>query len=391
MGFRFVATLLLAAGTAFGQPGSPQFPVLSPGLAYTNYRVASVPWSVHVVQVERGNPLYGLHSVHADRRAVGLSLLSAQIALLDPALGKPVAAINGDFYQRFKAYAGSPRGLQIAEGEVLGGPAGSVSFWIDAFGQPHADNVASQFQITWPDGQSTPFGMNGPRRSDGVELYTPSVGASTRTIGGRELLLERQASTPWLPLRIGRMYQARVREVRETGDTPLAPGTLVLSLGPAAKQRFSSVSTGAVLQVSTKTMPMLQGIKTAISGGPLLVRGGKPQKVRPSDAEGYEVSSMFERHPRSAIGWNRQRFFLVEVDGRQRGLSVGMTLEEFSTFLVKLGCDEAMNLDGGGSATLWYKGQVRNRPCDGRERVIANALVVIQREPEAGTANASSK
>ena len=35
-----------------------------------------------------------------------------------------------------------------------------------------------------------------------------------------------------------------------------------------------------------------------------------------------------ERHPRSAVGWNADSYFLVEVDGRQRGLSVGMTLEE---------------------------------------------------------------
>jgi exopolysaccharide biosynthesis protein len=87
---------------------------------------------------------------------------------------------------------------------------------------------------------------------------------------------------------------------------------------------------------------------------------------------------MSERHPRSAIGWNDDFFFLVTVDGRYR-LSVGMTLRELADYMAKLGCKEAMNLDGGGSATLWYEDRVRNRPCDGGERDVANALVVVER------------
>lgn len=84
------------------------------------------------------------------------------------------------------------------------------------------------------------------------------------------------------------------------------------------------------------------------------------------------------RHPRAAIGWNQTSFFFVEVDGRQPDLSLGMTYNELSNYLVKLGCEEAMNLDGGGSATLWVLGQVMNSPCEGQERSVANALVLVQ-------------
>ena len=97
---------------------------------------------------------------------------------------------------------------------------------------------------------------------------------------------------------------------------------------------------------------------------------------------------MVERHPRSAIGWNATHFLLVEVDGRQKGVSEGMTLDEFANWLVKLGCGEAMNLDGGGSATLWYEGKVVNSPCEGRERPIANSLVVLRKTTAAGSATA---
>jgi exopolysaccharide biosynthesis protein len=81
----------------------------------------------------------------------------------------------------------------------------------------------------------------------------------------------------------------------------------------------------------------------------------------------------------------------VEVDGRQRGLSVGMTIDELSRFLISLGCQEAMNFDGGGSATLWFDGEVRNNPCERSEREIANCLVVAKRKMQAGSSSGSSR
>jgi exopolysaccharide biosynthesis protein len=56
-----------------------------------------------------------------------------------------------------------------------------------------------------------------------------------------------------------------------------------------------------------------------------------------------------------------------------------MTLDELGKWLTDLGCKEAMNLDGGGSATLWYNGEVRNNPADRVEREIANCLVVVKK------------
>ena len=43
-------------------------------------------------------------------------------------------------------------------------------------------------------------------------------------------MLERDAEQPWLPLRVGGTYSARIREIRKTGDTPVYPGTLVLAV-----------------------------------------------------------------------------------------------------------------------------------------------------------------
>jgi exopolysaccharide biosynthesis protein len=88
------------------------------------------------------------------------------------------------------------------------------------------------------------------------------------------------------------------------------------------------------------------------------------------------------RHPRSALGWSKSHIFLVEVDGRQVDVSLGMTFPELADYMLKLGCEEAMNFDGGGSATLWALGSVRNSPSEGQERPAPNALVVVKRPSE---------
>jgi len=358
--------------------------VLPRGVTYTNYHVPKVPWSIHVVTVPRPDPEFVIHSTHARGEVLGLSTLTDQVQLARQRLGIPVAAINGDFYQRDKAYAGDPRGLQIAGGELLRGPNGGVDFWIDAARAPHAGTLISHFEITWPDGSVTGFRLNEERRATNLVLYTPGIGASTRTTGGRELILEPVEGGRWLPLRVGLDYRARVRRISNAGNSAVERGTLVLSVPPASLVRIPDVQTGAVLRITTATVPPLHGITTAMGGGPLLVRSGRAVKNYPAENESYEFSSMLERHPRSAIGWNDSFFYLIEVDGRQKELSAGMTLRELAEFLVNLGCEEAMNLDGGGSATLWYNGQVRNSPCDGYERPIANSLVVVRREPSRG-------
>jgi hypothetical protein len=390
-GKTFTLAVVTALGTEAVAAAVLDSPAILPDVLYTNILVAEVPWSIHVVRVQRSSALCEIQSRHAGRGALGLTTLSEQTTALNPALGTAVAAINGGFYRRDNAYAGCPRGLQIVEGEVLSAPSGNVSFWIDVLGEPHTTNVSSRFELTWPDGRVTPFGLNGERSRNGVELYTPAVGVSTRTVGGRELVLERQGSSRWLPLRMGYNYAAQVREVRQEGNTSLGSDIMVLSVGPSIMSQFQGIGTGAVLRVSTASLPTLLGARTALSGGPSLVQNGKRQKVRSSPEDPYEFSSMLERHPRTAFGWNKQCYFLVQVDGRQRDLSVGMTLDELSGWLVKLGCEEALNLDGGGSSSLWFEGRVRNNPCDGYERNIANSLLVVRKLASAGKRSGTSQ
>ena len=357
-------------------PSSPSPEHLAHGYRYHHDEFREIPWSIHVFEFDRSRTDLAFANSLANGESIGLATVSDQMKAL--AVGHstvPIAAVNGDFYNSEHGYPGDPRDLQICDGELLSAPKGHACFWIDPSGQPHSTNVTSRFEIRWPDRTTTPFGLNEARDGDAAVVYSSANGTSTRTSGGVEIVLEEVPGQNWLPLHPGEEIQARVRETRTSGDTPITRGQLVLSIGPTLAPRVPRIVAGGIVKISTATFPELRGVRMAIGGGPTLVQDSKPMTWANNTA----------RHPRTAIGWNHDRYFLVEVDGRQAGISAGMSFPELATYMRKLGCDEAMNLDGGGSATLWVCGQVMNSPSEGHERPGANALVVVQHKAEPTT------
>ena len=363
--------LLWLGAVAQAQPAAtPVEPkIATHGYAYIHDEVHEVPWSIHIFKFERSRHDFFFGNTLGSNNFIGMRTVSEQVKSLPADLGIPLAAVNGDFYNNDKYYPGDPRDLQIHQGELISAPNGHACFWVNAAGQPQSTNVTSNFRVVWPNGSTTPMGLNEAREKDAAVLYTAVNGASTRTHGGRELVLEPADHGPLLPLRIGQTLHAKVREVREDGDSPLTQDTAILSLGYKLASRMPQIAPGATLTLVTETVPDLTGVNMAVGGGPTLVRDGKTM----------EWSGFLMRHPRTAIGWNKEHIFLVEVDGRQSSLSVGMTLPELAAYMQKLGCEQAMNLDGGGSATMWVCGNVMNSPSEGQERPGANTLVVFRR------------
>lgn len=99
-----------------------------------------------------------------------------------------------------------------------------------------------------------------------------------------------------------------------------------------------------------------------------------------------ETSLVIARHPRTAAGTiGRKRIVLLTLDGRT-GQSAGMTLTELTDMMISLGCIDAVNLDGGGSTTMWIEGRqykgVVNMPCDNRqfdhegERAVSDIIII---------------
>jgi hypothetical protein len=363
--------LVLSAATTFAATAADDS-VGGRTFSYVNDKVAEGPWSIHLVKLDRSSTEYELHTMLGNGQITGMTTLTDQVKALPAELGRPIAAVNGDFYYTSpRAYNGDPQGIQIINGELVSAPTEHAAFWIDAAGKPRTAIVKSLFHVTWPDGNTQPVGLNEKREGDAAVLYTPKMGLSTGTSAdGREIVLEADDKEQWLPLRVGAKLRAKVKEVREAGDTPLKPGQMVFSLGPKLLGDIPTLAPGDVVQISTATLPDMAGCLTAIGGGPRLVVDGKP-------VEGW--SSPNVRHPRTALGWNDSHYYLLSVDGRQPGRSVGMGFQEMANYFIKLGCTHAVNLDGGGSASMWVFGQTVSNPSEGKERPVANGLVVIKK------------
>ncbi|MQA99046.1 MAG: hypothetical protein GEU78_01925 [Actinobacteria bacterium] len=113
-------------------------------------------------------------------------------------------------------------------------------------------------------------------------------------------------------------------------------------------------------------------VTDTVGGNPILVREGK---IVWSDVQGRHP--FFARNPRTGIGVTKSgKVLLVVVDGRRRKAK-GMTLARFARLFRDLGATWALNLDGGGSSTMVIRGEVKNRPSDGRERGVSSALVLL--------------
>ena len=166
----------------------------------------------------------------------------------------------------------------------------------------------------------------------------------------------------------------------------LGPGQWLVAGGPDFA-RTQTIAAGDTVKLYTMLPPAEEVLGEASGGGPRIVRDGVPS----IEYEQESLSAAFatDRHPRTAVGFSRDEktLFLVTVDGRQPGHSVGMSLEELAHLMLsqlrlftrsRASAHQAINLDGGGSTTMVVREQVVNRPSDQTgERPVVNALLVI--------------
>ena len=140
----------------------------------------------------------------------------------------------------------------------------------------------------------------------------------------------------------------------------------------------------AWIQKQSEVMdPVEDWVETAISGWPMIIKA-----CQPLSAKELPGSDSFTRspHPRTAVGISRDRhvLYFVVADGRRTGVP-GMTLAQLAEFMAdRLNVCAAMNLDGGGSAAMWVKDKIVNRPSDGIERKVSDHLAVVLRSDYTG-------
>lgn len=112
--------------------------------------------------------------------------------------------------------------------------------------------------------------------------------------------------------------------------------------------------------------------KAVLVTGPLLLFNSEIIKLPNMDL-------VNKRHPRTCLCETNESVIFITIDGRNTEAE-GMSLIEAQKFLLNIGCVDAINLDGGGSTTMWTKEKsIVNFPSDElRERPVSNALLIIK-------------
>ncbi len=279
-----------------------------------------------------------------------------------------LAAVNGGY---FKPQTGVPLGLLVIDNELLTGPVyNRVAMGINPDNTYSMGKSEVNFSLVNKKINFKIDNVNQPRMLSTYSLlYTEKWG---------------KFSPP--PPKYG--LNAVISDGKITGifstAVEIPSGGYVLS---APVKSLDKLKGQKNLKLSIQYPEYFKNSVHIISGGPYLVRGGEIF----IDTQEEKLTAISGRNPRTLIGYTKNNeLILVTVDGREE-TSVGMSLYEAAKFMQKLGCVNAMNLDGGSSSVMYLKGHIINTPPISGGIPLSGALTVSSSGPVALSGNKMSE
>ncbi len=115
-----------------------------------------------------------------------------------------------------------------------------------------------------------------------------------------------------------------------------------------------------------------------LQAGPLLLKNGEYT----DNTENIKENVLNMRHPRTMVGTDGKKIMWAVIDGRDNMHSVGATIEETRKVCRWLGMSTALNLDGGGSSSLWWRGNTFTLPSNSNdaERPIPYGVLIFRED-----------
>ncbi len=319
---------------------------------------------------------YGTHVV--GRETAGTMMRLEQSALSEDGL-RVVGGINGDF---FSMQTGIPMGVMIRDGVILTSDAGETAIGIRAdgtylLGKPSIVTTLHKTAENAADALSLPVAhINKYPAVWGAYLCTPDHSATTySTEEGTEYVFTVTEGAFSLTSSVS----ATLTEIRQNSKNSEIPEDgFVIYLHPKCTQAkaYSVLALGDTVSLTFSAAEGWGDVVLALGGGDLLIENGEIH------SDTFDKDHGKTANPRTAIGYNEDgTLHFFAVDGRTTA-SKGLTLEELAKTMASLGCVGAINLDGGGSTTVLVRGDgdtftVMNKPTDGGERKISNAVLFV--------------
>ena len=389
--FRVIICLLLllmiATVTQAGGEKKALFQDLAPGLHLYRYDWDVETCVLYVAEMSRHESSLHFEVMLANAQVLGKETVRSMANRRTQRGDRRVlVAVNGGFgvLGDMRGYGGVLENLHIQDGELITQPTDTEA----CFGVTESGEFLStpvQMKASLQIGTHTlPLGCINQRRLDGcqVTLYTPRLGESTHTNRrrGSEVIL---GGLP-LPLTPDYTHAYRVAGVSRDGNSAIPRDGAVLWINARLKDASISqfdAGAGGTLTL-TLSPPEWNQVRHAIGGRLRLLKDGKINETlaemhhaEKRHTPGKRASMLNLSHePRTALGYNADKLFLVVADGRQPKYSNGLTLYELASIPIELGATEAINLDGGSSSTFVVNGEVANKPSGQQERDVLNAV-----------------
>ena len=394
--FSTIICLLLITATIAHAGGEKEmlFPDLTSGLHLYRYNWDVETCVLYVAEMSRNEPTLRFEVALANAQVLGKETVRSMANRRNQRGDRRVrVAVNGGFgvLGDMRGYGGVLENLHIQDGELITQPTDTEAcFGVTESGEFLSSPV--QMEASIQIGTHTlPLGCINQRRLDGcqVTLYTPRLGESTHT--NRRRGIEAIISGLPLPLKPNYAHPYHVERVSRDGNSVIPRDGAILWINarlkdPSVSQFSAGVSGTLKLTLSP---PEWNQVQHAIGGRLRLLKDGKINEtlVKMHNEEkqhtpGKRSSVLNLSHePRTALGYNADKLFLVVSDGRQPKYSTGLTLYELANILIELGATEAINLDGGSSSTFVVNDTVINKPSGQQERDVLNAVFITTDVP----------
>lgn len=342
----------------------------SPGVRYERIRSENPVAIAHVVRVDLADP-----ETRVEARRVGETSMFPFAGAADFVLSEAakrlrlIAAINGDFMiQR-----GDPLGVLMENGELISRPKRNLPALLLGQGTAQIDVIRWNATIdAGPWGKSNIHGLNEECGANLLVLVT-STGGEIRVRPGSTVV---RIKPPTSTLRVPVDFQASVEKRQTVGRSIVARKDEWLLIGrqiSAAFLRRIPDGTNVRIRVRLVTRTPI-AVDQAVGGGPRLVRSGRISHE--SEAVGFNWGLRSSRLPRSAVGLTaRGELLLVAVESGPR--APGLTLPGLAALMKRLGCREAINLDGGSASQLWASGRLVNLRSLRHSRPVSTMIAVL--------------
>ncbi|MFN2500425.1 MAG: phosphodiester glycosidase family protein [Pyrinomonadaceae bacterium] len=360
------------------------FKTVRDGIEYSVVRreFSGKPVNINLLKLDLTKVRIDVH--HAMDAAIGTEKTSS-IAIRQGA----VAAINAGFFRLDTSiFAGDAAGALTIDGRRLSESTNDRVVLFITNKPERSDTYIAPLQ-TYDMVQIKKWdlllsGINRERKADELVMFTPDFHRTTLTNGsGLELVI------------VG----DKISEIRDlAGSTPIPTNGYVLSatgsfrnrLLPLVKKgskvfRLSSLSRDNkghfMTEENARISDAFHVAEDIVAGVPQLIKNGKIDITW--EQEKSSKAFVETRHPRTAVAKLKDgKFLMLTADGR-REASGGLDLYDLAAYLLELGATDAMNLDGGGSTTMFLDGKVVNQPSDREgERKVSDAILVTLRPPK---------